>query len=600
MSPPVSTAGLTPTAAAAANPLAGFLRAVVSLLGVDRPTPPSNPIAALVWGLLQQVAAAVGVAPKAGTPTVISPVPSTGLVTGTLGFTNPGGGTLTYSVTTEPALGDVTVDEDGNYRYTPTLNARLGSGEGTGPVTDTFTVTAYNGIGSAHQWVTVPISPLMDNPVGDAPHVGTPNGVGVVTGHVVFTDPGGRPLTYSVAANPTNGAITHFDTNTGEFTYTPGTLAQWAAEAAGKVGADTFVVTATNGVASSSVTVTVPVSPGTPEVGTAVVNNPSATGVVTGKATFTDPSGGTLVYSVSVNPAKGTITNFNSGTGAFTYTPSASAQRAAEAAGKVDADTFVVTASNGVATNSVTVTVVVDPGTPQTGTPVVNASSDNRTVAGRAMFTDPAGGTLIYSVTSNPSMGTITKFNSYTGEFTYVPNANPAETGDVFVVTASNGVHTATQTVSVPTSADPLTGTWNITHSSDPNGWLGTGPITFTQSGSQYTAQIFNAAILTATGPNTYAGSATDSTLSRWKRLLQSELDGQYGSNATVLDYSINWTATVSADGQTLSLVLVTTQKYQIYYPYGNDTYGSPVTYTYTPSHTETYTATKVPPVVTV
>ncbi|OYN73784.1 VCBS domain-containing protein, partial [Mycolicibacterium sphagni] len=48
--------------------------------------------------------------PVAGTPTVATPNTSTGVVTGALNFTDPGGQSLTYAVTGKPTQGAVSVD----------------------------------------------------------------------------------------------------------------------------------------------------------------------------------------------------------------------------------------------------------------------------------------------------------------------------------------------------------------------------------------------------------------------------------------------------------------------------------------------------------
>ena len=53
---------------------------------------------------------------------------ATGAVTGTLGFTDPAGLPLTYTVTTNPAQGSVAVTTAGAYTYTPTQAARLTAG----------------------------------------------------------------------------------------------------------------------------------------------------------------------------------------------------------------------------------------------------------------------------------------------------------------------------------------------------------------------------------------------------------------------------------------------------------------------------------------
>ncbi len=97
-------------------------------------------------------------APYADGPTVGMPDAPTGAVTGNLGFRAPGDLPLTYTVTTAPTRGTVTVSNSGVYTYTPTQEARLAA-DGATPLTDTFVVTATDRFGSTSQTVTVPVAP---------------------------------------------------------------------------------------------------------------------------------------------------------------------------------------------------------------------------------------------------------------------------------------------------------------------------------------------------------------------------------------------------------------------------------------------------------
>lgn len=162
--------------------------------------------------------------PVAGTPTVGAPNATTGVVTGALHITDPGGKTLMYTVSTTPGSGAVTVDATGSFTYTPTVHARLNATEST---TDMFTVTATNGTNSITEQVTVAVLPLDAVPVAGTPIVGTPDPVtGRVTGMAVFTDPAGETLTYSInmSGPPAEGYVT-VDTATGAFTYIPASTA---------------------------------------------------------------------------------------------------------------------------------------------------------------------------------------------------------------------------------------------------------------------------------------------------------------------------------------------------------------------------------------
>jgi hypothetical protein len=498
-----TTAATTPTGAARTNPIAGLLHGVASIFGLDRPTAPSNPIGAFFWGVLQQVASALRVAPRPGSATSSTPVVTTGLVTGDLGFTDPAGGTLSYTLISGPDNGELTFDEAaGTYSYTPSLDARLAAAGGTGPLTDSFRVRAFNGIASTTKVVNVAISP--DTPVAGVPTVGAPDVVtGAISGGVTFSDPASQPLTYSVSTGPSKGTITEFDSSTGEFTYTPSTDAQLGAEAAGAVGADTFVISASNGAASTTVTVT----------------------------------------------------------------------------------------------------VAVDPGTPQSAAPVVDTSDPSGAVTGTAVFTDPAGGQLTYSITTGPSEGSISEFDDSTGEFTYVPNEDSAAVSDAFVVTASNGVHTATQTISVPVNTtDAFVGVWNVT-SITTSALDGSSSVTIpvpsdvfpdplhipvTRSGSEYNVLI---GTVTKTGPRSYSAALPEDQIAARK---QQRLDFLAATGQTATDYelSITFTVEVSEDGQTMTMSQVIIERFNL-------VTGDTVT-PYDGSGRQTFNATKISDTVSV
>jgi hypothetical protein len=150
------TTSVTPAAAPAAvttpvtNPLVNLLAGALSFFGLNTPVAPSNPLGALVWGVFRTVETGFGLVPVAGTPTVGTPTPPTGAVTGTLGFTEPAGLPLTYTVTANPTQGSVTVDTAGAFTYTPNAAAVTQS-------VDTFTVTASDGLAATNKTVTVPV-----------------------------------------------------------------------------------------------------------------------------------------------------------------------------------------------------------------------------------------------------------------------------------------------------------------------------------------------------------------------------------------------------------------------------------------------------------
>ena len=165
---------------AAATPLMAVLAGVVSVFGVNGATAPTNPMGALVWGLFRQIEKGFGLTPVAGTPTVSTPNPTTGVVTGALGFTEPAGRPLTYTVTTNPALRL----SQRHHRRGLHLHPDHGGPPGRDQQHHRHLHRHRQRRDDGHpETVTVPVLPLTDIPVAGTPIMGTPNpSTGVVTG----------------------------------------------------------------------------------------------------------------------------------------------------------------------------------------------------------------------------------------------------------------------------------------------------------------------------------------------------------------------------------------------------------------------------------
>ncbi|WP_165604979.1 beta-propeller fold lactonase family protein [Mycolicibacterium elephantis] len=109
-----------------------------------------------------------------------------------------------------------------------------------------------------------------------------------------------------------------------------------------------------------------------PQAGTPTVGTPdTTTGAVSGALNFTDPDGDPLSYSVT-QPTSGTVTITPTGT--YTYTPTQAAREQATQTPGRDSATFVVNASDGEATATVTVTVPVAPLGAEPGGPPIDVS----------------------------------------------------------------------------------------------------------------------------------------------------------------------------------------------------------------------------------
>jgi YVTN family beta-propeller protein/VCBS repeat-containing protein len=172
-------------------------------------------------------------------PTIGTPDPDTGVVTGNLNVTDPDGNALAYSVTTPPGMGTVTVDSSGVYTYTPDPQARLdafASADSTAavapqarfaaaaatpaaaPNTDAFTVTASDGHGGTLAVAVngVPIAPAEAAITATLPAGSTPEGIAISRDgtHVYVANTGSSTMSVIDTTNNTVATIatgpTHF------------------------------------------------------------------------------------------------------------------------------------------------------------------------------------------------------------------------------------------------------------------------------------------------------------------------------------------------------------------------------------------------------
>src|SRR6478735_12741099 len=256
---------------------------------------------------------AVDATPSAPTTVSQSTNPATGLVTGSVGSTDPAGQPLTYNVITSTLGGTLTFNsQTGGYTYQPSALAMALAGAGIGPVSDVFTVVASNGVlTSMPTIITVPITAANGKPGTPVGGSQTTNaGSGLVTGSVSSTDPIGQGVTYEVITSTIAGTL-NFNGATGAYTYTPSAAARTLASA-GVTTPDVFTVVARNAAGTSSIaTITVPIAPNpaapsTPTKTNQAVN--STSGLVTGKIVSTDPNGLPLTYTLTLGGIQGNYT----------------------------------------------------------------------------------------------------------------------------------------------------------------------------------------------------------------------------------------------------------------------------------------------------
>ncbi|WP_290689202.1 Ig-like domain-containing protein [Aquabacterium sp.] len=373
--------------------------------------------------------AAVNDAPTAGNPGVIGAedTPITGQVTGN----DVDGDTLSYTKTSNPTHGSVTVNSDGSFSYTPTANFN-GS--------DSFTVTVADGHGgTVLSTVSITVTPVNDAPVSNSPSVSGAEDT-VITGTISASDVEGDTLSYQVSADPAHGQVTV--ASDGSFSYTP---------TANYNGSDSFTVLVSDGQGGTTVsTVSVNITavndaPTTQNVSASGAEDAAITGQVSGN----DVDGDTLSYAKGSNPTHGSVTV--QADGSFSYTPTANFN---------GSDSFTVTVSDGqggTATSTISITVTPVNDAPTTNN-VAASGAEDTPITGQVSGSDVDGDTLSYTKGSDPTHGSVTV--QADGSFSYTPTANYNGT-DSFTVTVSDGQGgSTTSTVSItvtPVNDAPIT-----------------------------------------------------------------------------------------------------------------------------------------------
>ncbi|MFM9278297.1 Ig-like domain-containing protein [Paenibacillus jiagnxiensis] len=224
---------------------------------------------------------------------------------------DPDGDPLTFTKGSDPEHGDVTVNPDGTWTYTPDPDF---VGE------DSFTVIVDDGKGGQTE-VTINVGvgepsapPANHPPLAAGDNVTTEKDTSV-SDSVYGTDPDGDPLTFTKGNDPEHGEVTV--NPDGTWTYTPDS---------GFVGEDSFTVIVDDGKGGKTeVTITVgvtePTAPPANQPPTASVDKTTTDKgkSVSGAVYGTDPDGDPLTYTKGKDPEHGEVTVNPDGT--WTYTP---------------------------------------------------------------------------------------------------------------------------------------------------------------------------------------------------------------------------------------------------------------------------------------
>jgi VCBS repeat-containing protein len=389
----------------------------------------------------------------------------------------PNHGTLTISGATASS-GGVNVTPGGTITYEPNLGF-VG--------TDSFSIQVSDGTASASRTVTVNFvnAPPIFVGANATVSVNVNSGATDVTNllHVNDSD-SGQTLTWSQNAAPSHGTLTISGataTSGGADIPPNGTITY--APAPGFIGNDTFVVRVSDGIANESRSITVNVQNVAPTfvgaVSSLIVNASSGATDIKDLLHVNDPDiGETLTWSQSSAPSHGTLTisgaTASSGStgippgGTIAYTP---------IAGYVGNDSFIVQVSDGAVTATRTITVDVLNTAPvfvgSTTTLLVGLNSPGADVKGLLHVNDSdSGQTLSWSQSIVPGHGSLSfsgasELSGSTdiapaGTITYTPAAGYFGS-DSFAVQVTDGIGTATRTITVEVSPTSVSATGSMT-----------------------------------------------------------------------------------------------------------------------------------------
>ncbi|HOX37674.1 MAG TPA: Ig-like domain-containing protein [Candidatus Brocadiia bacterium] len=366
---------------------------------------------------------------------------------------DPGAGTLSYTILTQPANGVLTTapgdPDDALWTFTP-------NADWNGVTTLTF--VANNGTADSNvATVSILVAPVQDAPVAQNQSVTLDEDTELVI-TLVATDADGQSVTYEITVPPENGSILPAPGNSTDAQWTFVPNPDWN-------GVTSFKFTASDGTADSNeatVTVTVnPVQEPPDAQNQGIRMEPGETVIVTLVAT--DAEGDPLTYSVTAQPLHGTLASDpgapNDAT--WTYTPNP---------GYTGQDTFIFIANDGtVNSDSATVTIAV-------GGPVANDATASGTEDVPLVITldadDFLGADLAYTIVTQPENGTLSSApgDADDATWTFTPDADWNGT-TTLVFRANNGIrdtNDATVTiVMAPAQEPPVANDQSVTGDED-------------------------------------------------------------------------------------------------------------------------------------
>ncbi|MFF7709138.1 Ig-like domain-containing protein [Pseudomonas sp. NPDC007930] len=309
-----------------------------------------------------------------------------GALSAQLQGSDPDGDAITFSATQLPAHGTLTLNPDGSFLYLPAADYNG---------TDSFTYQVRDADGA----VATAVVTLMITPVNDAPVVSNPVGTQTYNDSSVvslnvgasFSDVDHDTLTYSTSSTLPPGLS--FDSSSGVLSGTLGS----SASTGGPNGNGQYSITVTaddghGGSVSQSFTF---VAVNTVPVTTGITLNGTEDTPLQGSVSASDADHDALTFSVTAQPAHGTLVF--AADGSFTYTPAANFNG-------TDSFTYqVADPDGGVASATVTLAIAAVNDAPVLSSPIGTTSAADSSVVNLNLashFTDVDGDTLSYSTSS--------------------------------------------------------------------------------------------------------------------------------------------------------------------------------------------------------
>ncbi len=327
------------------------------------------------------------------------------------------------------------------------------------------------GNGTVHALSLVPwnIAPFSSDPHYTVTNPAT----GAMTGKVGVVDFDGDPLIYQLTVKPGKGKLV-LNAN-GTYTYTPTAAARHAASVPGAPDAvtkDSFTVVVSdgrNGTVTQTITIAIDPANRVPTVTTSIGAPNASTGAVKVTVKTADGDNDRRTYATT-QPTKGTVQI--TGTGAFTYTPTAAALAAARAPGAgydTKRDTFAATVDDGhggVVPVTVNVRIGAANAKPTAVTANISATQPRSGVVSGSVGALDADGDVLSYTAGKTSKGTVTL--NADGSFTYTPTAaarlaaskpraSSATKSETITFTVSDGFGgVVTKSLKVTIAANPL------------------------------------------------------------------------------------------------------------------------------------------------